>query len=253
MLFRSANTTGLTAFIDGHSHTTMEMELVADKSGREIVLTQTGCYLAALGEMTIAEDGTVTSKLLKAEDLADVEPDAEVAAIENAFLDEVNEKMNEVIGITEVTLDTTNAAGDRAVRKEETNIGNFCADAFYAYFDTRGYEVDIAIMNGGGIRATVEGEITDMILQNIYPWGNVMCLVKLSGQQVLDALEWGAKSVKADGTSEDGGFLSTAGLVYTIDASIPSTVQADDQGIWIGGPTGEYRVSNVKEIGRAHV
>lgn len=56
-----ANVTGLDAFIDGHSHTTMEMEFVADEDGNAVVLTQTGSHLDAVGMLTISADGTVTT------------------------------------------------------------------------------------------------------------------------------------------------------------------------------------------------
>ena len=245
-----ANTTGLTAFIDGHSHSAVEMEQVADKEGRSVVLTQTGCYLAALGQMTISADGTVSTKLLSGEALAQVEPDAGVKKLEDAFAAAVETLMGEVIAATEVPLPINDEKGVRMVRKQDSAIGDLCADAFYHLFEEMDYEVDVAIMNGGGIRAPLEGEITYMDVKTVFPWGNIMCLVEISGQQLLDALEWGAQAANADGNAESGGFLSTSGLTYTINVAIPSTVQKDENGIWAGGPTGEYRVRDVKILDR---
>ena len=74
------------------------------------------------------------------------------------------------------------------------------------------------------------------------------CLQTVTGQQLLDALEWGAKDVSADGSTENGGFLQVSGLTYTIDTSIPSTVQQDDIGVWTGVPSGEYRVTDVQVL-----
>ena len=244
-----ANTTGLDAFIDGHSHTTIPMEEVTDADGNTVVLTQTGSYLDALGQMTISADGTITTELLTGEDLADVTPDADVKAIEDAWIAEIDAELGQVIGSTADTLDNFDADGNRLVRKQETNTGDFAADALYYLFDNMGLDVDVAIMNGGGIRNNaITGEISYQTCKEIHTFGNVACLQTVTGQQILDALEWGAKDVTADGAVENGGFLQVSGLTYTIDTSIPSTVQQDDKGVWTGGPTGEYRVTDVQVL-----
>ena len=244
-----ANTTGLDAFIDGHSHSTVEMKEVADESGETVVLTQTGSYLDALGKMTIASDGTITTELLTGDDLAGITPDADVRAIEDAWIGQVNEELGQVIGSTADTLDNYDAEGNRLVRKQETNTGDFAADALYYLFDNMGLDVDVAIMNGGGIRNTaITGEISYLTCKEIHTFGNVACLQTITGQQLLDALEWGAKDVTADGSVENGGFLQVSGLKYTINTAIPSTVQQDDKGVWTGGPTGDYRVTDVQVL-----
>ena len=247
-----ANTTGLDAFIDGHSHTTVEMREVTDEAGETVVLTQTGSYLSALGQMTISADGTITTELLTGEDLADVTPDPAVKAIEDAWIGEIDAELGQVIGSTADVL--TNYAEDgttRLVRKQETNTGDFAADALYYLFDSMGLDVDVAIMNGGGIRNTsTTGDISYLTCKEIHTFGNVACLQTVTGQQLLDALEWGAKNVAPAGVPavENGGFLQVSGLKYTINASIPSTVQQDDKGVWTGGPTGEYRVTDVQVL-----
>ena len=247
-----ANTTGLDAFIDGHSHTTVEMREVTNEAGETVVLTQTGSYLDALGQMTISADGAITTELLTGEDLADVTPDPEVKAIEDAWIGEIDAELGQVIGSTADVL--TNYAADgttRLVRKQETNTGDFAADALYYLFDDMGLDVDVAIMNGGGIRNTsTTGDISYLTCKEIHTFGNVACLQTVTGQQLLDALEWGAKDVAPAGVPavENGGFLQVSGLKYTINASIPSTVQQDDKGVWTGGPTGEYRVTDVQVL-----
>ena len=246
-----ANTTGLDAFIDGHSQTTMEMQEVADAEGNTVVLTQTGEYLNALGQMTISADGTITTQLLTGEDLAGVTPDADVKAIEDAWIAEINTELGQVIGSTADTLDNYDAEGNRLVRKQETNTGDFAADALYYLFDNMGLDVDVAVMNGGGIRnEAITGDISYLTCKEIHTFGNVACLQTVTGQQILDALEWGAKDVAPAGQPavENGGFLQVSGLTYTIDTSIPSTVQQDDIGEWTGGPTGEYRVTDVQVL-----
>lgn len=240
-----ANTTGLDAFIDGHSHTSVESKEVADKNGDPVVLTQTGDYLDAIGEMTIAADGTITTKLLSAEDLADLTPDADVKAIEDAWITQVDTQLGQVIGHISDTLDNYAADGTRLVRSQETNTGDFAADALYYLFDNMDMDVDVAVMNGGGVRnGAITGDISYKTCKEIHTFGNVACLQTVTGQQLLDALEWGAK----DAPAENGGFLHVSGLKYTIDTSIPSTVQQDDKGVWTGGPTGAYRVKDVQVL-----
>lgn len=238
-----ANTSGLDAFIDGHSHSTIPMKEVEDENGNTVILTQTGEYLNAVGKMTISADGIIT-ELLTAEDLADITPDSEVKAIEDAWVSEIEAQLGVKIGSAEVTLDNYDADGNRLVRLQETNSGDFCADALYYLFDNMNMDVDVAVMNGGGIRnKAVTGDITYQTCKEIHTFGNVACLQTVTGQQLLDALEWGARAV---GVSEEGSFLQVSGITYKIDTSIPDTTQKDDKGIWLGGPTGEYRVHSVR-------
>ena len=101
-------------------------------------------------------------------------------------------------------------------------------------------------MNGGGVRnkAPITGDISYLTCKEIHTFGNVACLQTVTGQQVLDALEWGARVA---GTGEEcGGFLQVSGITYEIDPEWPDSTQKDDKGVWIGGPTGGYRVHDVK-------
>ena len=234
-----ANTTGLDAFIDGHSHSTVVGKEVADKDGNPVILTQTGEYFGAIGKMTITAEGELTTELVTSVEGSD----PAVKAIKDAWMTEIDTKLGEVIGHLDVTLDNYDETG-RLVRKMETNTGDFAADALYYLFDNMGLDVDVAIMNGGGVRnKAVTGDFSYKTAKSIHTFGNVACLQTITGQQLLDALEWGAKATP---DAENGGFLHVSGVTYEINTSIPSTVQADEKGVWIGGPTGEYRVHSVK-------
>ena len=239
-----ANTTGLDAFIDGHSHSTVEGKAVKDKDGNEVWLAQTGEYLNAVGKLTIKADGSIATELVKEYK----NTDDRVKMIEDQWISEINGQLGQVIGSINDTLDNYDADGKRLVRKQETNTGDFAADALYYLFDNMGLDVDFSIVNGGNVRnKAVTGNISYLTCKEIHTFGNVACLLNLTGQQVLDALEWGAKDA---GTAESGGFLQVSGLKYTIDTSIPSTAQNDDKGVWIGGPTGAYRVGNVQVLNK---
>jgi len=242
-----ANTSGLDAFIDGHSHTTMESETVMDKNEAPVILTQTGSYLDAVGKLTISADGVITTELLSGDDLAGLIPDAEVEAIEDEWISAVDDRFGEVIGYAEVTFDNFDSAGNRLVRKQSTNTGDFAADALYYLFDEMGMDVDVAVMNGGGVRNNaLTGELTYFTCKEIHPFGNVACLLTVTGQQLMDVLEWGSKDLKGDGSAESGSLLHGSGIKYTLDLSYDSTVQSDDKDVWTGPPTGAYRVKDVQ-------
>ena len=241
-----ANTTGIDLLIDGHSHTVMNPEKgnnsYANKAGEQTDVFQTGEYLDGIGVLVLDEEDP-RYDLVTAEELVGLYPNAEVKAIEEAWIAEIDTQLGKVIGYADVTLDNYDANGNRLVRSQETNTGDFCADALYYLFDSMGLDVDFAIMNGGGVRnKAVTGELSYLTMKEIHTFGNVACLQTITGQQILDALEWGARQAP---DVQVGGFLHVSGLKYTIDATIESTVQADDKGIWIGGPTGEYRVKDV--------
>ena len=242
-----ANVSGLSAFIDGHSHSLMEDITVKDKDGKDVVLTQTGQYFSKIGMMIIdAETGAITTKLLGADNeiVTSATPDEAVKAIKDKWIADIDAALGEKIGSTELTLDNYDADGNRLVRKQGTNTGAFAADALYYLFDDMGLDVDIAVMNGGGVRnKAITGDITYKTCKDIHTFGNVACLQTITGQQLLDALEWGARGTPVE---QIGGFLHAAGITYEIDTSIASTVQMDENGVWTGAPTGEYRVKNVK-------
>lgn len=203
--------------------------------------------MQTVGKMQIAADGKIQTELFTGEDLTRITPNANVKAIEDAWITQIDDMLGEVIGYTEVTLDNFDEEGNRLVRKQETNSGDFATDALYHLFEEMDIDVDVAIVNGGGIRnSAITGELSYRTCKEIHTFGNVVCLLTVTGQQLLDALEWGAHELMADGTAETGKLLHVAGAKYTIDLSIPSTLQKDEKGLWMGGPTEEYRVKDVQ-------
>ena len=245
-----AHTTGFDAFIDGHSHTVMENKQVADASGRLVTLTQTGSYFANVGEMTIAPDGTISTRLVSTYDQEDVA----VAAEQAAWVNTVDDMLGEKIAVADTKFYITDpATGKRRIRSGETNLGDFVADGIYTYFnEVEQLHCDIAIMNGGGIRSDEDaGYWTFKTCKQVSPFGNVACLMAVSGKQIQDALEFAARFAGAEG-KENGGFLQVAGATYEIHTDIPNTVQTDDKNVWIGSATGTPRVQNVKIYDRAN-
>ena len=238
-----AHTTGFDAFIDGHSHTVMENKQVADASGRLVTLTQTGSYFANVGEMTIAPDGTISTRLVSTYD----QEDPAVAAEQAAWVNTVDDMLGEKIAVADTKFYITDpATGKRRIRSGETNLGDFVADGIYTYFnEVEQLHCDIAIMNGGGIRSDEDaGYWTFKTCKQVSPFGNVACLMSVTGKQIQDALEFAARFAGAEG-KENGGFLQVAGARYEIHAMMPNTVLTDDKNVWQGSAT-TPRVTNVE-------
>ena len=245
------NTTGIDAMVDGHSHDTDQL-VMKNKDGEDVIRAACGTKLEGIGYVTIsAKDGSLSYGLytwhnsVSAPELLGIENEASQAV--SAATDELNKKLATVVAKTAVDLTITdptakdeNGTAIRIIRNAETNLGDLCADA---YKDQSG--ADIAFVNGGGIRVSIAaGDITLNDILKVHPFGNEMCVIEVTGQQVLDALEFGARNTPG----ECGGFLQVAGLTYEIHTYIESSCTTDDKGMFTG-VTGEYRVKNVKVAG----
>ncbi len=235
------NVSGLDALLDGHAHETMPSNIVKDKDGKDVVRVACGTKLANVGMLTITPDGAISSELLSWQN--SIAP-ADVFGLTGDVVDAVNEKiasMDEirktVVAFTEYTLYINDPETDvRIIRNAETNLGDLCADAYRALSGA-----DVAFVNGGGVRAQIPaGDITLDQIYSVHPFGNIMCMVEVTGQQILDALEWGARN----NPGETGSFLHVSGLTYEIHTYVASSAQADENGMF-AGVTGEYRVKNV--------
>ena len=238
-----AHTHGFTAFIDGHSHTVMANKQVTDASGKAVTLTQTGSYFKNIGKMTVGADGTITTELIDTYEGLD----AAVAATASNWISAVDDMLGEEIAVGDTKFYINDpATGKRRIRSGETNLGDFVADGIYTYFnEIEELHCDVAIMNGGGIRTDVEaGPWSFKTCKTVSPFGTVACLMSVTGQQIQDALEFGARFAGAEG-KENGGFLQVAGARYTIHPMIPNTVQTNDKNVWTGSAA-TPRVSNVE-------
>lgn len=235
---------GLTGFIDGHSHS----EIIGegwDKSGNDVWLTSTGTKLHTIGQITITPERQVNCELISKDDYAvsTDENSAEYKAYQKMsdFIAGIDEQYNELAGTvvakTDVKLTVNDPeTGERAVRNSETNLGDLCADAYRAKTGA-----DIGLINGGGVRANIAaGDITYGNIIDVQPFGNSLCVVEATGQQILDCLEMGA----VHAPEENGGFMQVSGLSYTVNTYIPSSVTTDENGNFTG-VDGEYRVKNV--------
>ena len=199
--------------------------------------------------MTIKTDGSIATRLISSYEGSD----SVVEGIQTAWVASVDDMLGEKIAASEINFYVTDPeTGNRRIRTAETNLGDFVADGIYTYFnEVEQLHCDIAIMNGGGIRADVNaGYWTFKTCKQVSPFGNVACLMSVTGKQIQDALEFAARFA-GEGGKENGGFLHVAGAAYEIHTDIPNTVQTDEKNVWIGSATGTPRVQNVKIYDKA--
>ena len=235
------NTSGIDVVLDGHSHSTIAGDIVKNKEGKDVILTSTGTKLANIGCLTITADGKLSTALINDDGMGDT-----IAEIKSGY----EEIVNTVVASTKVELTVNDpVSGERMVRRQETNLGDLCADAYRAMSGA-----DIAVVNGGGIRVSIPaGDITYGQIIKVHPYGNALCVVEATGQEIIDALEWTARntmSTYSDGENsvgEMGGFLQVSGLKYTIDTTVKSSAKGDDKSMFVS-VDGAYRVKNVKVL-----
>ncbi len=146
-------------------------------------------------------------------DTANVEPDPDTQAMVDAFTTQLDESLNVEIGTTEFPLDSRR----NSVRGQETAIGDLVADAMRAATGA-----DVAMANGGGIRADREYDAGTMLTRRDIltelPFGNVTVLTEITGQQILDAMENGVSKVE-DGA---GRFPQISGMSIVYDPTAPA-------------------------------
>ena len=233
-----ANTTGLDAVIDGHDHHVIEEQFINNKEGKPVLLTSSGTNFQNIGKLTIDTNGGIHSTLANTSSIV---PDSETEAFVNSVKEEVEGLGNFVIGRSEVDLTIYDENGKRIVRKQETNIGDFCTDAFRIFTGA-----DIALINGGGIRKDIKkGEVLFNDLYNVMPFGDMIATGTLTGQQLTDVLEYAVSYLP----NEAGVFMQVSGLRYKLNPEIPSPVVMDaETEMFSHVKEGERRVSDIEVL-----
>ena len=245
-------TTGVDAFLDGHSHDTDQVTM-NNKDGEPVVRSGCGTKMEGIGYLHISpKQETINGGLIS---WYNAESVPELFGLHN----ELSESVKEVYDALEETLKVKvgetpydlviydpkerTDKGDpvRIVRKRETNLSDLVSDSI------RGETgAEIALINGGGIRDNIEaGDITYGDIMRIQPYSNQICISEITGQQILDCLEWGARNYP----EECPGLMHPSGLTYEIDASVEPNISVDTEGLFVS-VDGEYRVKNVKVDGK---
>jgi len=227
-----ANVNGIDLWIDGHSHTQINKpgQLVKQKNGTdETLLVSAKQYLEFVGVVVY----DLASKSI--EDAYLIGPaaysrtDSAVASLVNTRNAAVIAQLNVPIGATEVTLYGKNTTNPPGVRMSETNLGDFATDALkWVASKELGFQVDGAITNGGGIRDSIPTDgravsaqnpydITMMDMVTVFPFGNTVTVIAITGAQLLEALEAATYCTPA----VVGAFPQISGITFTLHTYTP--------------------------------
>lgn len=238
-------TSGIDVVLDGHAHHVIAGEKIENNEGEDVLLSSTGTKLANIGKLVIRKDGKITTELVGGYSEADTECDSYIEGIQAQYETE----MNSVIATSDIALSCTDGNGIRLVRSRETAIGNLCADAFREIGGA-----DIGIINGGGIRADLpQGDITYADMLAVQPFGNTLCVVEATGQEIADLLEIACMYTKSEteengmAAGENGSFLQVSGLKYVIDTSVESSVELDEYDSFLA-VSGERRAKDIEVL-----
>lgn len=223
------NTTGVDLVLDSHSHTVLPRQEEKDKSGKLVPITSTGCWLENVGHVTIFDDKTAKTELINKKDVA--KRDEAVQKKIDTIVGQMEKQLSREVGESEVTMTRLNEKGERLSKVAEMPFGNFTADASrYAA------GAQIGLMNGGGLKAKIKaGKLTEKDLFNLFPAVSFLVKIEVSGQQLLDLLEFAySKTAKYEDLhfdpkskepkEENGAFMHVSGLKVVVDTSIPTPV-----------------------------
>ena len=234
-----ANTRGIDAVLDGHSHSIIPHDEVANLDGKMIPVSQTGTQFANVGKLVISADGTITTSLIPVEDIP-----YERASV-SAALAKVHQEMDQntarKIAHSDFELIMRDADGNRLIRRGETNLADLLTDAV-----RHTLEAQIGLFNGGGFRSGIPaGDITYGDIVNAQPFDDHLSKFEATGAQILSMLE----RCTAKLPSEEGQFPQVSGLRYTVhqqsDTVSDVAVLDDASGNWIPlDPAGRYTIAS---------
>ena len=229
-----ARTSGIDAVLDGHSHSVIPHTILYNRFGKPVLWTSSGAYFHSFGRLVINANGDMTSDLIPRDSIA--VSTASAAAVDDTLAvirAEFEKRAQAWDGHSAVALRRDDANGSFA----DCTLGNYFTDAFRTVA-----KADIAVMNRGGMRADLlQGDLTLGDFWAAAPFQNNLCLVEMTGQALLDALEMGCRHWPSLG----GGFLYVSGLTYEIDPTVKTPVVTDEKGIFLR-VEGKRRVCNVR-------
>lgn len=231
---------GVDVVLDGHSHSIIPGERVKMKDGKETLLTSTGAHFENIGRLTISPDGKITSELVSVKDYG--KEDAGVRYIVDSLKAEYKALGDRLIGETEALLRAKDDKGDWLVRAHETGLGDFCADALRSVLDA-----DVSFVGGGSIRANLPGpgKVTYNDIYTVFPFENTIAKAEITGQQLLDVLEFCVYALPGD----FGGYCQVSGVTFDVDLSVESPVVTDINKAFVRFD-GPRRISNMKVFDR---
>ena len=231
-------TYGIDAILDGHSHSLVPERILTNKQGKSVKYSQTAAHFENLGVMTIHPDGSISLQLIPTDQYPKEDP--RVRAVTDSLKAEYAAQNARKIGRSEVNLPAKDADGGWLVRSDETSLGDLCTDAFRAVLCT-----DIGLLGGGSIRNDLNaGDVRYDDIFNVFPFGTEVCIAELTGQEILDALEFGVAAYP----THFGGYPHVSGLTFSFDPSVESPVVYDVNKAFVRIDPGKRRVFDVKVL-----
>ena len=221
-----ASTRGIDVVLDGHSHSVIPTDHVANLDGKLIPVTQTGTQFANIGKLYISRNGEFTTSLLPTSDIP--YSNARVTAT----VDSINTLMDAVASRRLIDcpyeMPVRDANAIWTVRRMETTLGNLVSDAFRNQM-----HADIGVVNGGGIRNELHtGPVTYGDVVSVQPFDNRMVRLEATGADLMAML------VKCTSLypGPDGQFPQVSGMRYTIHATSHTVSDV----LILNATTGEY-------------
>jgi 5'-nucleotidase/UDP-sugar diphosphatase len=214
---------GIDVIVGGHSHTLLSNvdesaagpypTVVQSPGGQPVLVVTDGAYARALGDLTVTFDADGVPSTYTGEPIILGDSVGDIVARLNAPIQELKETL---AGETAVDL-----IGDRTVcRFEECNMGDLITDAMLV--NTAQDGTQIAITNGGGIRASIKaGNVSVGQVLEVLPFGNTVATFGLKGEDLLVALENGVSQAENPENEGTGRFPQVSGMRFTWDPSKP--------------------------------
>lgn len=258
-----SNTSGIDLFIDGHSHSVFDDNtVVKDKDGKDVYITSAGEYLEHIG-MAVLDGGSISTTLIT--ETENFSRDEGIQATIDDIKANLEPLLNNVVVHTDIKLNgEIGDASTLGVRVGETNLGDLSADAvIYASGAQIGY------VNGGGIRTSLPidhsaasedpiegikaGDITYGDLNTLFPFGNIVTVIDITGEQLAQLLEWGVRGLP---TEAMGAFPQVSGISFEINIDNTDTVISSEDKSFVSYAGGiSYgngsRIENIKVAGEA--
>jgi 5'-nucleotidase / UDP-sugar diphosphatase len=245
---------GIDVVVGGHSHSLLSNTdpkaegpyptMVDNPGGYKVPVVQAEAYSKYLGEFKVVFDDNGKVKEASGNPIPldkSITPDPAVLARIKELGAPIEALKNKEVAETTDVIDGSR----QSCRVHECSMGNLVSDAILDR--VKGQGVEIAISNGGGLRASIDkGTVTMGEVLTVLPFQNTLATFQISGKDLVAGLEGGLSQIE-DGA---GRFPQVAGLKYSFDRSVApnagrlKSVEVMENGAWTPiNPDKDYLVA----------